>query len=128
MENRQPFLLGTAITNSARRAAKTPATNVARKLLHKITSRTEEQSIRAKPIIPPPPHPPPVSLSSDDQSLDFSLLHTIKNVYGQTKIMTSTPNTSLIPTEHERFKTTRNIITQRKSKRHSKRTPLPLLV
>jgi len=111
MENKQPFLLGT----------------VARKLLHKITSRTEEQPIRAKPIIPPPP-PPPVSLSSDDQSLDFSLLHTIKNVYGQTKIMTSTPNTSLIPTEHERFKTTRNIITQRKSKRHSKRTPLPLLV
>ncbi len=79
---------------------KTPAGTVARKLLNKVTSHTEGQPIRAKPRAPPPaqpvptlspPHPvtklpihPPAC--TGDQSLDFSLLHTMKNVYGQTKV------------------------------------------
>jgi hypothetical protein len=81
---------------------KTPAANVARRLLNKVTSHTEGQPIRAKPRAPPPqpvpnllqsspPHPviklpiyPPAC--TGDQSLDFSLLHTMKNVYGQTKV------------------------------------------
>ncbi len=153
--NKEPFVLGTAITSTARRAAKTPAAIVARKLLNKVTSHTESQPIRAKPHPPPllqssPPHPvamlpihPPAC--TGDQSLDFSLLHTMKNMYGQikvrkaiamtkeksnilVKVMTSTPNSSFIPMENHNGKTAHNTIGQRKSKRRSKRTPLPLLV
>jgi hypothetical protein len=84
----------------ARRAVKTPAATVARKLLNKVTSHTEGQPLRAKPRPPPPilqsspPHPvvilpihPPAC--TGDQSLDFSLLHTMKNVYGQMKVSKS---------------------------------------
>lgn len=42
--------------------------------------------------------------------------------------MTSTPNSSFMPMEYHNNKTAHNIIGQRKSKRQSKRTPLPLLV
>ena len=110
--------------------------------MNKITSHTENQPLRAKPRPPPPlqpllqlssPHPvsklpvyPPAS--GNDHSLDFSLLHTIKNVYGQTKVMTSTPNSSFLPMENYHDRTAHNTIGQRKSKRRSKRTPLPLLV
>lgn len=136
---------------------KTPASNFARRLLNKVTSHTDGQPVRAKPRAPPPAllpsspqqpiaelpvHPPS---GAGDQSLDFSLLHTMKNVYGQVKvsrsiqiprnpwnvlvqIMTSTPNSSFIPTENRNGKTSHNTIGQRKSKRRSKRTPLPLLV
>jgi len=80
---------------------KTPAANVARKLLNKVTSHTEGQPVRAKPLPPPPAallqsSPPlshPVAIlpihppaCTGDQSLDFSLLHTMKNVYGQVKV------------------------------------------
>ncbi len=155
MVNKEPFVLGTAITSTARRAVKTPAANVARKLLNKVTSHTEHQPVRAKPRPPPallqssPPSHPVVKLpihppaGAGDQSLDFSLLHTMKNVYGQIKVrksiqmndsesnlqvMTSTPNCSFNPTENHNGKTAHNTIGQRKSKRRSKRTPLPLLV
>ena len=98
MVNKEPFVLGTAITSTARRAVKTPATNVARKLLNKVTCHTERQPVRAKPRSPPPalsqsspPHPvaklpvhPPAGVG--DQSLDFSFLHTMKNVYGQIRV------------------------------------------
>ena len=69
---------------------------MARKLMNKVTSHTERQPIRAKPRPPAllqssPPHPvaqlpvhPPAG--AGDQSLDFSLLHTVKNVYGQIKV------------------------------------------
>ncbi|UJR07856.1 hypothetical protein I4U23_012139 [Adineta vaga] len=138
---KEPFVLGTAITSTARRAVKTPATNVARRLLHKVTSHTETPPIRAKPRPPPPPPPlagtsPPhstvklpvhVPACTDDQSLDFSLLHTMKNIYGQTKVMTSTPNSSFLPMENHHGKTAHNPIGERRSKRRSKRTPLPLL-
>jgi hypothetical protein len=140
---------------------KTPAANVARKLLNKVTSHTEGQPVRAKPRPPPPPAllqssppPPPYQVAvlpihppacTGDQSLDFSLLHTMKNVYGQVKVrkaikmiekkynlivkvMTSTPNSSFMPMENHNGKTAHNTIGQRKSKRRSKRTPLPLLV
>ena len=73
---------------------KTPGANVARKLLNKAPCHTERQPVRAKPHAPPvlsPPHQiaelpvhPPVG--AGDQSLDFSLLHTVKNVYGQIKV------------------------------------------
>jgi hypothetical protein len=79
---------------------KTPAANVARKLLNKVTSHTEGQPVRAKPRPPPPAllqssPPPPHQVAvlpihppacTGDQSLDFSLLHTMKNVYGQVKV------------------------------------------
>ena len=156
MAAKEPFVLGTAITSAARRAVKTPASNVARKLLNKVTCHTDDQPVRAKPRPPPPllqsspPHPvaelpvhPPAC--TGDQSLDFSLLHTMKNVYGQikvrkmiklhkknviifVKVMTSTPNSSFIPEEIHHGKTAYNTIGQRRSKRRSKRTPLPLLV
>jgi hypothetical protein len=156
--NKEPFVLGTAITSTARRAVKTPAANVARKLLNKSPSHTERQPVRAKPRPPPalsqssPSHPvaklpihPPAGVG--DQSLDFSLLHTVKNMHGQIKVrksirmnggqsdlllllqvMTSTPNSSFIPMGNHHGKTAYNTIGQRKSKRRSKRTPLPLLV
>ena len=44
------------------------------------------------------------------------------------KVMTSTPNSSFIPMENHHGKTAHNAINQRKSKRRSQRTPLPLLV
>jgi hypothetical protein len=78
---------------------KTPASTVARKLLNKLTSHTENQPVRAKPRPPPPAllqsSPPPNLVAelpihppacSGDQSLDFSLIHTMKNVYGQIKV------------------------------------------
>ncbi len=61
--------------------------------MNKVTSHTDGQPIRAKPRPPPPPpsalsHPIPIHppVNADDQSLDFSLLHTMKNVYGQIKV------------------------------------------
>ncbi|CAF3117056.1 unnamed protein product [Rotaria sp. Silwood2] len=145
--NKEPFILGTAITCTTRRAVKTPAAIIARKFLNKVTSHTVGRPVRAKPRPPPPPPPssspprllqssPPPSLTTKlpihppactgDQSLDFSLLHTIKNVYGQIKVMTSTPNSSFLNMENHHGKTAYNTIDQRKSKRLSKRTPLPL--
>ncbi|CAF4969469.1 unnamed protein product [Rotaria sp. Silwood1] len=149
--NKEPFLLGTAITCAARRAVKTPAAIIARKFLNKVTSHTVGQPARVKPRPPPPPPPassplrllqssppPPPSVSpklpihppacSGDQSLAFSLLHTLKDVYGQIKVMTSTPNSSLLNMENHHGKTAYNTIGQRKSKRRSKRTPLPLVM
>ncbi|CAF0861300.1 unnamed protein product [Adineta steineri] len=143
--NKEPFVLGTAITSTAKRTVKTPATNLARKLINKVTSHTEGQPIRAKPRAPPPPPPssailqlsPPHPLvrssghqptCTDDQFLDFSLLHTMKNVYGQIKVMTSTPNTSFIPMENYHVKTAHNTIGERRSKRRSKKTHPPLIV
>ena len=85
-------MLGTAITSTARRAVKTPANNVARKLLSKAPIHTDAQLARIKPRAPPPP-PPELPMQSSiitsDQSLDFSLLHTMKNVYGQIKVIRS---------------------------------------
>jgi hypothetical protein len=64
--------------------------------LNKVASKTECQPKRAKPRAPPvlhasPPHPvaplpvhPPAR--TDDQALDFSLLHTMKNIHGQIKV------------------------------------------
>jgi hypothetical protein len=65
--------------------------------LNKVTHHTEGQPVRAKPRSPPPllqpspPHPvaqlpvhPPAC--TGDQSLDFSLLHTMKNIHGQIKV------------------------------------------
>ena len=87
------------VVATARRAVKTPSTTNGRKLLNKVTSKTECQPKRAKP------RPPPVSNASspraivtlsvhppartDDQPLDFSLLHTMKNVHGQIKVRCS---------------------------------------
>ena len=84
------------VQSAARSAVKTPATNNGRKLLNKVASKTECQPKRAKPRPPPlshlsPPRPvvelpihPPAR--TDDQLLDFSLLHTMKNVHGQVKV------------------------------------------
>ena len=78
------------------RAVKTPSTVTGRKPLSKATSKTECQPKRTKPRPPPishtsPPRPivtlpihPPAR--TDDQPLDFSLLHTMKNVHGQIKV------------------------------------------
>lgn len=65
-------------------------------MLNKVASKTECQPKRAKPRAPPvthasparpavalPVHPP---AQTDDQPLDFSLLHTMKNVHGQIKV------------------------------------------
>ena len=49
MMNKEPFVVGTA-----KRTVKTPANNVARKLLSKPTSHTDAQPIRVKPRVPPP--------------------------------------------------------------------------
>ncbi|CAM4874743.1 unnamed protein product [Rotaria socialis] len=149
--NKEPFVLGTAVTCSARRVAKTPTATLTRKLLNQVTSHTVSQPIRAKPRSPAPaPAPAPAStpphllassprpltstklpirppVCSGDQSLDFSLLHTIQNVYGQIKVMTSTPNSSFINMENYHDKTSNNTIRQRKSKRKSKLTHLPLV-
>ncbi|CAF5066790.1 unnamed protein product [Rotaria sp. Silwood1] len=134
--NKEP----TAVT-TARRPVKTPSTTTGRKLLTKVASKTECQTKRAKPRPPPlshasPPRPattltvhPPAR--TDDQALDFSLLHTMKNIHGQIKVMTSTPNSSfdIIETRNGAYcKTANNIIGKRKSKRQSKRTPVPLIV
>lgn len=99
--NKEPFVLGTAITSTARRAVKTPANNVARKILSKAPSHTNAQPTRVKPCAPPPPEKdaelPACSLiSTGDQSLDFSLLHTMKNVYGQIKVIQSIESISRI--------------------------------
>ncbi|CAF0804466.1 unnamed protein product [Rotaria sordida] len=145
--NKEPFVLGTAVTCTARHAVKTPAAIIARKFLNKVTSHTVGQPARVKPRPPPPPSSssprllqssPPPSVATklpihppactDDQPLDFSLLHTIKNVYGEIKIMTSTPNSSFLNMENYHGKTAYNTIGQRKSKRQSKQTYLPLLV
>ncbi|CAF1260531.1 unnamed protein product [Adineta ricciae] len=142
---KEPFVLGTAITNTARRAIKTPASNVARRLLSKGTHHVETTPARVKPRPPPPLQPstssaalqlsPPKAnvelpvcppTSTNDQSLDFSLLHTMKNIYGQIKIMTSTPNTSFFPVDNHYNKTAHNTIGERKSKRQSKRMHQPL--
>ncbi|CAF0869418.1 unnamed protein product [Rotaria sordida] len=129
------------VVTTARRAVKTPSTTTGRKLLNKIASKTECQTKRAKPRPPPlshasPPRPattlsvhPPAR--TDDQALDFSLLHTMKNVHGQIKVMTSTPNSSfdIIETRNGAYcKTAHNVIGRRKSKRQSKRTPVPLIM
>jgi len=87
---------GNALT-VARPPVKTPASAKGKKLLlNKVTSKTECQPKRAKPRAPPvtnasPPRPavplpihPPAQVQ--DQSLDFSLLHTIKNAHGQVKV------------------------------------------
>ena len=80
---------------SSNRLAKTPAVTPSRKLLSKVASRTEQQPKRAKPLPPPPsttttnpPAPLPVHppTRTDDQILDFSLLHTMKNAHGQIKV------------------------------------------
>ncbi|CAF2666978.1 unnamed protein product [Rotaria sp. Silwood2] len=129
------------LVTTARRAVKTPSTTTGRKLLNKVASKTECQSKRAKPRPPPlshasPPRPattltvhPPAR--TDDQALDFSLLHTMKNIHGQIKVMTSTPNSSfdIMETRNGAYsKTANNIIGKRKSKRQSKRTPVPLIM
>jgi hypothetical protein len=64
--------------------------------LNKVSSKTECQPKRAKPRAPPlsnasPPRPAvelPIhpAARTDDQPLDFSLLHTMKNVHGQIKV------------------------------------------
>ncbi len=89
----------TNVQSTARRAVKTPATNNnGRKLLNKVASKTECQPKRAKPRPPPPltnasPPRPIVELPvhpparTDDQALDFSLLHTMKNIHGQIKVL-----------------------------------------
>lgn len=61
--------------------------------MNKVQLRTEKQPTRAKPklaqatpthpIVPLPVHPP---ASTDDQVLDFSLIHTVKNIHGQIKV------------------------------------------
>ncbi|CAF1037891.1 unnamed protein product [Rotaria magnacalcarata] len=127
------------LATTARRPAKTPSTINGRKLLNKVASKTECQPKRAKPRAPPlshtspprpanvlPVHPP---ARTDDQALDFSLLHTMKNVHGQIKVMTSTPNSSFDIVENRNgsnIKTAHNVIGRRKSNRLSKRTPVPL--
>jgi hypothetical protein len=95
--NKEAIVLGTAL---ARRIVKTPSTTAGRKQLNKGSSNTECQPKRAKPRPPPishasPPHPavtlpihPPAR--TDDQALDFSLLHTMKNVHGQMKVSSKT--------------------------------------
>lgn len=99
MKDRPP--ISSATSN---RLAKTPAVTPSRKLLGKVASRTEQQPKRAKPLPPPPSttttavataveplpvHPP---ARTDDQILDFSLLHTIKNAHGQIKVNASRRN------------------------------------
>ncbi len=86
----------TNVQSTARRGVKTPATTTGRKLLNKVASKTECQPKRAKPRAPPvshvsppqpaaalPVHPP---ARTDDQALDFSLLHTMKNIHGHIKV------------------------------------------
>ena len=84
------------VASTGRHPVKTPSTTTGRKLLNKVASKTECQPKRAKPRAPPvlhasPPHPivalpihPPAR--TDDQALDFSLLHTMKNIHGQIKV------------------------------------------
>ncbi|CAF1330707.1 unnamed protein product [Adineta steineri] len=132
-----PRKVTTKETNAAstvRRPVKTPSATTGRKLLNKVASKTECQPKRAKPRAPPvlhssPPHPtvalpvhPPAR--TDDQALDFSLLHTMKNIHGQIKVMTSTPNSSFDIVENRTGKTAHNVI----GKRKSKRTPVPLIM
>ena len=68
-------MLGTALTCSARRVAKTPTITFTRKLMNQVTSHTIGQPIRAKPRSPAPapaPAPPPrphLLSSSPPQSL-----------------------------------------------------------
>ncbi|UJR38308.1 hypothetical protein I4U23_030978 [Adineta vaga] len=123
-------------STTVHRPVKTPSstttttTTTGRKLLAKVASKTECQPKRAKPRAAPiahasPPHPvaplpvhPPTR--TDDQVLDFSLLHTMKNVHGQIKVMTSTPNSSFDVIENRPVgngKTAHNTIGKRKSKR-----------
>lgn len=93
MIKKEPFIVGTAI-----RTVKTPSATVARKLLNKVACQSVGQPIRVKVN---PSHllqssSPPVSIatevpiyppvSNNEQSLDFSLLNTIKNVCGQMKV------------------------------------------
>lgn len=96
LQPRRVVIKETTAQSTARRAVKTPAPTTGRKLLNKIASKTECQPKRAKPRAPPanhasparpvaalPVHPP---AKTDDQALDFSLLHTMKNVHGQIKV------------------------------------------
>lgn len=124
--------------SAMRQPMKTPGSAKGKKLLSKITSKTECQPKRAKPRAPPvtnasPPRPavplpvhPPAQVQ--DQSLDFSLLHTMKNAHGQIKIMTSTPNSSFDVPQNGNGKTAHNTIGKRKSKRLSKRAQVPLIM
>jgi hypothetical protein len=147
----------TPLTGLARRLAKTPSAATGRKFLDKISSHTEHQPKRAKPRPPPPRsspgsdpfatlpvHPP---AKTDDQTLDFSLLHTMKNIHGHMKVgggdvdpldgqhrwaflvqvMTSTPNSTLLTTDERTAasgKTAHNTIDRRRSKRRLSRTPV----
>lgn len=142
-------------STTSNRLAKTPAVTPSRKLLTKVASRTEQQPKRAKPLPPPPsstPANPSVPLPvhpparADDQVLDFSLLHTIKNAHGQIKVsekrgrgindaicyaqvMTSTPNSSLITADQQdHLKTAFNPIERRRLRRRSHRSPNPMIV
>jgi hypothetical protein len=95
-------VLGTALTNVARRVIKTPGnTHETRTLVNKWPNHTEKQPVRAKPRAAPLLHSSPARVlpvlhvhppaSTGDQSLDFSLLHTMTSVHGQVKVSDQRP-------------------------------------
>ena len=67
-----------------RRLPKTPAATPGRRLLPPVSSHVKRAHLTpTHPVVALPVHPP---ARTADQTLDFSLIHTMKNVHGQMKV------------------------------------------